>query len=54
MRLLSRIPGFVTILIVGLSIIAYGATMPDLNPNWVIGIGVLLVIIAILAITVVK
>jgi hypothetical protein len=54
MRLLSRLPGFVTILIVGLAIIGYGATLSDLDPNWVIAIGIILIIIAILAITVVK
>jgi len=47
-------PGFVTILIVGLAIIGYGITLPDLNPNWVIVIGIILIIIAILAITVVR
>lgn len=54
MHPLSRLPGFVTLLIVGLAIIGYGATLPELNPNWVIGIGVVLIILAILAITVVK
>lgn len=54
MHLLSRLPGFVTILIVGLAIIGYGFTLPELNPNWVIGIGIVFVIIAILAIVVVK
>jgi len=54
MRLLSKMPGFVTILIVGLAIIGYGITLPDLNPNWVIVIGIILIIIAILAITVVR
>jgi len=47
-------PGFVTILLVGLAIIGYGITLPDLNPNWFIGIGVFFIIIAILAITVVR
>jgi len=47
-------PGFVTILIVGLAIIGYGITLPDLNPNWIIVIGIILIIIAILAITVVR
>ena len=54
MRLLSRLPGFVTILIVGLAIIGYGITLRDLDPNWVIIIGIILIIIAILAITVVR
>lgn len=54
MRLLSRLPGFVTILIVGLAIIGYGITLHDLDPNWVIIIGIILIIIAILAITVVR
>ncbi|MGH9923364.1 MAG: hypothetical protein ACRD38_11490 [Nitrososphaerales archaeon] len=54
MRLLSRMPGFVTLLLVGLAIIGYGITLPDLNPNWVIGIGLIPIIIAILAITVVR
>ncbi len=47
-------PGFVTILILGLAMIGYGMTLPELNPNWVIGIGVFFIIIAILAITVVR
>ncbi|MGH9934535.1 MAG: hypothetical protein ACRD3Z_05390 [Nitrososphaerales archaeon] len=54
MRVLSRMPGFVTLLLVGLAIIGYGITLPDLNPNWVIGIGLIPIIIAILAITVVR
>jgi hypothetical protein len=54
MRLLSRLPGFVTILIIGLAIIAYGATLPELDPNWVIAIGLVFIVIAILAITVVR
>lgn len=54
MHILSRMPGFVTILLVGLAIIGYGMTLPDLNPNWIIGIGVFFIIIAILAITVVR
>jgi hypothetical protein len=54
MHPLSRLPGFVTILVVGLVIIGYGITLPDLKPNWVMAIGVILIIIAILAITVVR
>jgi hypothetical protein len=54
MHLLSRMPGFVTLILVGLAIIGYGVTLPDLNPNWVIGIGVIPIVIAILAITVVR
>lgn len=54
MRLLSRVPGFVTILIVGLAILGYGMTIRDLDINWVMGIGVILIILAILAITVVR
>jgi len=54
MHPLSRLPGFVTILIVGLAIIGYGITLPTLDPNWVIAIGIIFVIIALLAITVVR
>jgi len=54
MRLLSRLPGFVTILIIGLALIGYGLTLPELKPNWVLGIGIALVVVAILAVTVVK
>ncbi len=54
MHPLSRLPGFVTILIVGLAIIGYGMTLPKLDPNWVIAIGVIFLIVALLAITVVK
>ena len=54
MHPLSRLPGFVTILIVGLAIIGYGMTLPELDPNWVIAVGIVFIIIAILAITVVR
>ncbi len=54
MHPLSRLPGFVTILIVGLIIIGYGMTLPTLDPNWVIAIGVVFLIVALLAITVVR
>ena len=54
MHPLSRLPGFVTLLIVGLAIIGYGITLPDLKPNWVIAIGAAFIIVAILAITVVR
>jgi len=54
MHPLWRLPGFVTILIVGLAILGYGITLRDLDINWVMGIGVILIIIAILAITVVR
>ena len=54
MHPLSRLPGFVTILIVGLVIIGYGMTLPDLDPNWVIAVGIIFIVIAILAITVVR
>ena len=54
MHLLARLPGFVTFLIIGLAIIAYGATLHELDPNWVIAIGIVFVVIAILAITVVR
>jgi len=54
MRPLSRLPGFVTLLIVGLAIIGYGMTLSDLDPNWVIAVGIIFIAIAILAITVVR
>ena len=51
---LSRIPGFVIILAVGLAIIGYGITLQELNPNWVIIIGIFFLIIAVLSVTVVR
>ena len=54
MRFISRLPGFVTILAAGLAVIGYGLTRPELNPNWIIGIGVVLIAISILSVTVVK
>jgi hypothetical protein len=54
MHVLSRMPGFVTLLILGSAIIGYGMTLQDLDPNWVIGIGIIPIVIAILAITVVR
>jgi hypothetical protein len=53
MHPLSRIPGFVIILVIGLAIIGYGTTL-ELDPNWVIAIGIIFLIIAILSITVVR
>ncbi len=55
MHPLSRIPGFVIILAIGLAIIGYGITL-ELYPNGVIGIviGIVFLLIAILSITVVR
>lgn len=54
MNPLSRLPGFVTLLIAGLLVIGYGLTLPELYPNWIFMIGMALVAIAVLAITVVR
>ena len=54
MHPLLKLPGFVIILIVGIAIIGYGLTLHDLDPNWVITIGIIFVIISILSITVVR
>ena len=54
MHPLSKMPGFVTILLVGLAVIGYGMTLHDLDPNWVIAVGIIFIAIAILAITVVR
>lgn len=54
MNPLSRLPGFATILIAGLAIIGYGATLPELDPNWVILIGLGFIVVAVLAVTVVR
>lgn len=54
MNPLSRMPGFIIILIAGLIIVGYGVTLQDLNPNWVIAIGIVLLIIAVLSIVVVR
>ncbi|MFQ5969870.1 MAG: hypothetical protein ACE5J2_05205 [Nitrososphaerales archaeon] len=54
MHLLSRMPGFIIILIVGIAIIGYGLTLHDVDPNWVVGIGIIFVIISVLSITVVR
>lgn len=51
--MLFRLPGFVTIILVGIAIIIYGMTL-DLEPNWVMGIGTLLIIIGLMAATLVK
>lgn len=51
--MLSRLPGFVTIIIIGASIILYGITL-DIEPNWVMGIGTLLLILGLMAATLVK
>ena len=55
MHPLSRIPGFVIILVIGLAIIGYGITL-ELYPNGVIVIviGIVFLLIAILSITVVR
>ena len=53
MHPISRIPGFVIIMVIGLAIIGYGLTL-DLNPNWIVPIGVIFIIIAILSVTVVR
>lgn len=54
MNLLSRMPGFLTILIAGIVAITLGLLMPELNPNWVLGYGIVLVVIAILAVSIMK
>ena len=54
MHPLSKLPGFVIILIVGIAIIGYGLTLHDLDPNWVVAIGIIFVIISVLSITVVR
>ncbi|MEM2759706.1 MAG: hypothetical protein QXU32_06265 [Nitrososphaerales archaeon] len=54
MHPLSRIPGFVIILVVGLAIVVYGMTLQELYPNWVIAVGIIFLIIAILSVTVVR
>lgn|GEM_PF-2432263 len=51
---LTRLPGFIVILAIGLAIIGYGTTLHELNPNWVIAIGIIFLIIAVLSITVVR
>ncbi len=51
--MLHKLPGFVTILIVGIAILAYGATL-DMEINWVMGIGTLLIIISLMAALLVK
>jgi hypothetical protein len=51
--MLFRLPGFVTILIVGVAILLYGTTF-DMDPNWIMGFGTLLIIIGIMAATLVK
>ena len=51
--ILLRLPGFVTILIAGIVILLYGMTL-DMDPNWVMGFGTLLIIISIMAATLVK
>jgi hypothetical protein len=53
MHPILKIPGFVLILVAGLAIIGYGLTL-ELTPNWVITIGVILLIVAVLSITVVR
>jgi len=51
--MLFKLPGYVTILMAGIALILYGLTL-DLDINWVIGLGLLLVIISIMAATLVK
>jgi hypothetical protein len=53
MHPLSRIPGFLMILTVGVVVISYSVTL-DINPNWVLAVGIILVILGILSITVVR
>ncbi len=51
--MLFKLPGYVTILVSGVALILYGITL-DLDINWVIGLGLLLIIISIMAATLVK
>lgn len=53
MHPLTRIPGFIIILVIGITTIAYGITL-NLDPNWVVILGIMLLIIAILSVTVVR
>lgn len=53
MHPLLRIPGFVITLAIGLGIIGYGITL-ELDPNWVISLGIIFLIITILSIIVVR
>lgn len=53
MHPLLKIPGFVLILAVGLAVMGYGLSL-ELTPNWVIAIGIILLVVAVLSITVVR